>query len=123
MENWVIKFLFNATNIQEPTVFKSKVVHTWTEVEVLNHIEALHKYKTDVLFLSWPSFDKSYAFKSLTIFGGQYVIYIGEGEHGCTADDDFHNLLDKEWKLLEQIEITNWDCIHDSIFLYSRKYK
>ena len=31
----------------------TNIVYTWTDVEVLNHKEALAKYNTDILYMSW----------------------------------------------------------------------
>lgn len=100
---------------------KTDVVHTWTGVEVLNHNEALAKYNTDILYMSWPTYDDPYAFEALKLFKGNLLIYIGEPYQGCTADDDFYDLLEDEWNCKEEIEITNWYSIHDSIFIYERK--
>lgn len=99
----------------------TNVVYTWTNVEVLNHKEAITKYNTDILYMSWPTYDDPYAFESLKLFKGNLLIYIGEPENGCTADDDFYDLLEKEWNCKQEIEITNWDSIHDSIYIYERK--
>ena len=99
----------------------TNIVYTWTDVEVLNHKEALAKYNTDILYMSWPTYDDPYAFESLKLFKGNLLIYIGEPQDGCTANDDFYDLLEKEWNCKEEIKITNWNSIHDSIFIYERK--
>jgi hypothetical protein len=43
--------------------------------------------------------------QALARYGGARVIYIGEGESGCTGDDDFHAALAEQWKLASSCEI------------------
>lgn len=73
------------------------------------------------LLLCWPNFDNDFAYNSLKLFKGKNLIYIGEGNGGCTGDDNFHNLLDKKWNLIKQLDIPQWDGIHDKIMIYKRK--
>ena len=48
------------------------------------------------------------------------LIYIGEGQYGCTADEKFFDERDK-WEHVESIEIPRWYSIDDSCSLYRRK--
>jgi len=56
---------------------------------------------------------------TLRQFRGDTLIYIGEGEGGCTADDMFFDRLD-EWKHIETIDIPQWDGIYDRLSVYQR---
>jgi hypothetical protein len=79
-------------------------------------------YPDHALFLCWPPYLSSMAHECLTAYKGNTVIYIGEGSGMATADDDFHEALDKNWDLLhESRQEHNWDGIHSSIFVYRRK--
>jgi len=70
---------------------------------------------------------------------GEYVIFVGEGECGCTADDAFFELMEvgcmqylaelwggltmtvqEEWHLVETVDIPRWPEIHDSVQIYRR---
>lgn len=73
------------------------------------------------LLLCWPNYDNDFAYKSLKLFKGVILIYIGEPEGGCTGDEKFHNLLQKDWSLIQNISIPQWDGIHDQINIYKRK--
>ena len=57
----------------------------------------------------------------LKYFKGKYVIYIGEGYGGCTADDLFHSELKNKYNLINEIYIPQWDGIHDSLYIYEKK--
>lgn len=57
----------------------------------------------DTIILSWPPYDTDMAYKILeALVPGQRLIYIGEGQGGCTADEAF-------FKLLQQKTITIMD--------------
>ena len=50
------------------------------------------------LFLCWPSYAEPWAAQSLACYDGDLLIFAGEPEGGCTADDEFFKLLDAEWE-------------------------
>jgi len=93
---------------------------TFTDVECMDHLEAIKTYNTPCLFLCWPSYNDPFAAEALTAFQGKYLIYIGEAEGGCTADDKFFELLSENWTRLEYISIPSWDSIYDGICIYVR---
>ncbi len=59
--------------------------------------------------------------QSINLFKGDKLVYIGEDEYGCTGSKKFHDILAKEWKLVETIDIPRWKGIYDQIHLYKRK--
>jgi len=59
--------------------------------------------------------------RALARYGGARIVYIGEGEGGCTGDDDFHAALAKQWKLAASYEIPQWDGVHDDVCVYVRR--
>ena len=83
------------------TAEKSDKNEIYYPVESLSAVDAVKKYQTETLLTIWPSYDDSYAFDALTEFKGKRVVYVGEGSGGCTADDNFHNLLSEKWNLDE----------------------
>jgi len=94
----------------------------FTSIENISNIEAIEKYPGyNVLMMSWPNYDDPFAISSLEAFKGNKLIYIGEGSHGCTGCDKFHNLLDQEWERVGDVNIPNWSGIHDYLSLYVRK--
>lgn len=95
----------------------------WTEMEKLDGVEAVQKYPTRNLLTVWPSYDDPWAQYTLQKFTADYVLYIGEGHGGCTADDGFHKLLDKDFEEAEYVEIPQFFGIHDSLQIYRRRVK
>jgi hypothetical protein len=59
--------------------------------------------------LCWPPYADGMAQQARARYGGARVIYIGEGEGGCTRDDVFHAALAEQWKLAASYEIPQWD--------------
>ena len=56
----------------------------------------------------------------LKYYQGDTVLYVGEGCGGCTGDDNFHERLEDEFELIEEMEIPQWNGIHDWLYHYSR---
>ena len=73
------------------------------------------------LFLCWPPYDTAMAYNCIKAFKGKYLIDIGEGPHGCTGNDAFHNELEVNWDLVENYCIPQWDGMHDELNIYKRK--
>lgn len=107
-------------NIKATDNSEWKIKHRYTDVEKLSHIEALQKYPdSDVLMLCWPNHSSSMADESLTLFKGEYVIYIGEPKGFSCATNEFFDQL-KTWKLIKKYEITQWIGVHDEALVYQR---
>jgi hypothetical protein len=93
----------------------------FTDIEDISGKEAVQKYNTNIIMMSWPPCDDPLAFDVLSIFKGNKLIFVGEGKGGCTANSDFFQLLDKNWTLVKEIDIPKWAGIHDRLYLYERK--
>jgi hypothetical protein len=77
----------------------------------------LKMFPNHSLFLCWPPMTNM-ATRCLQYYYGDTVIYIGEGEGGCTANDTFFRTLegwDMEW-----IRIPHWGGLHDHLRIYQR---
>jgi hypothetical protein len=102
--------------------------HEWTlqtEVEELDALKAIQKYadQTDILVMSWPYMDPT-AFLSLQAWAklkpGALAIYIGEGDGGCTADEEFFQHFEEvEDPAFDEIarKYVTWWGLHDRINL------
>jgi hypothetical protein len=73
------------------------------------------------LLLSWPPYDDPTAAWALRAYQGDRVIFIGEGEGGCTADDDFFQLLEKDWQVKNIHQPVQFYGIHDYVFVFDRR--
>lgn len=77
-------------------------------------------YPDKVLFLCWPPYGTSMASHALRYYKGDTLLYIGEGEGGCCADDGFFEQLKAEWTEVADFAITQWSALHDWITIYTR---
>lgn len=94
---------------------------TWANVLPGDHTAPEH-HPDRALFLCWPSYSDPWAAQSLASYTGDLLIYCGEGEDGCTADDEFFRLLDAEWEEVGDSgrHVSYWG-IHDYLTAYRRK--
>lgn len=66
----------------------------WTNIEKLSAVDAIKKYgrERDIVICSWPPMDSAAHDALLTmrqVNPSALMIYIGESNEGCTADDNF----------------------------------
>lgn len=76
------------------------------------------------LLLVWPPYESPMAYdatvKHLSL-GGEYVAYCGEGAGGCTADDQFHQLLASAFDEVERLMNPTWGALYDETTIHRRK--
>jgi len=72
------------------------------------------------LFLCWPPYNTPMAYDSLCYYKGKTVIYIGEGNGGCTGCDLFHEKLRKDFTCVKELAIPQWENIHDYLTVWQR---
>lgn len=92
----------------------------WSEVLVGDE-KAIRQHYDRALLLVWPPYNTPMASDTLSNFKGSHVVYVGESAYGCTGDDKFHTLLEKEWDVVEEVDIPQWPGIHDYLTIYRRK--
>jgi len=90
-------------------------------VRKMDHAKSIERYGSNckVLMTVWPNYSENYAAEALKAFQGNRVVYVGEYQ-GCTADDEFHDILSKEWHEGVCIKIPQWWGLHDYLFMYTR---
>ena len=93
----------------------------WTTLLRDDHAAPKH-HPDRALFLCWPSYAEPWAAQALACYTGDMLIYAGEGEGGCTADDEFFRLLDAEWEEIgdSPAHISYWG-IHCYLTAYRRR--
>jgi hypothetical protein len=82
------------------------------------------QHKGHTLLLVWPPYDKPMGTECLLQFmkeGGSSLVYVGEGQYGCTADDEFHRILDEHWSEERYVCIPQWDGMRDGLSVYRAK--
>jgi len=97
---------------------------TWHEVHQ-GGPEDIAKENRPTLLLCWPDYDTPFAARCEQIHresGGSWIAYVGEGEGGCTGDDEFHAALYKHWKVAKTIRIPQWMGLHDRLEIHERAH-
>jgi SAM-dependent methyltransferase len=97
------------------------------------HIKPIQIYRDDAvkflernpeadLFMSWPDYESSFAedLAKLLRPGGK-LAYIGEDRGGCTANEVFFDVLDKDFEEPELVRIPQFMAIHDYLTIYQKK--
>lgn len=88
----------------------------------LDAVSAVKSYlNVPVLAFLWPSYAAAWPYESLKEFVGSMVLYWGEEEGGCTADDRFHEHLKKHYRLAFIHATPRWSGIHDAMMVYVAK--
>lgn len=85
--------------------------------------EVASKYPDHTLFLCWPPYADPFATEATKAFmaaGGKRLVYVGEGNYGCTGDDAFHELLRESWNQEKYVALPTWEGIHDGMMIYRR---
>lgn len=73
------------------------------------------------LLVCWPPFYETMAADALAAYGGDVLVYVGEGPGGCNATDEFFGRLEEgPWRLAEEIQIPQWPGVHDRLRVYER---
>lgn len=93
------------------------------KVENIDSDNAMNKYRDMdyVLMLCWPLYNEPLAYNALMNYDGDKLIYIGEGDGGCTGCDNFHKLLSSDFEHAERIQIPRWTGIYDAMHFFVRK--
>lgn len=97
-------------------------------VDIAEDICKLDTSEYNAFIFSWPSYDEKWTSDALAkLKSGDIVVYLGEGEGGCTGDRKFHKMLSGLFIKLENIsEKLNDDHIqfggiHDWWRIYIKK--
>jgi len=84
------------------------------------------KNSYDTILMSWPDLGSEFAATILDLMPkGKTLIYVGEGEGGCTGNDRFFELLEAKCTLDEakterlQKHSQRWAGVHDDWYVYS----
>ena len=93
----------------------------WTAVERLSAQEAIGRYPERTLFMCWPSYSEEWAGHALAAYGGETLILVAEGEYGCVGGSNLWEELRKNWQCLVEVEIPQWDGIHDWLTVWRRR--
>jgi hypothetical protein len=100
-------------------------VNTWISrqwgpvIKASAEIAGEHPERT--LLLIWPARNSTMASDALESYGGNCVAYIGEGWGAHDADDRFFEMLETGWEVVQEVDIPQWDGMHDYLTVYRRR--
>jgi hypothetical protein len=92
----------------------------YVPIEVIDGITAVEKYPGHTLLTVWPDM-AAWPAETLSRYKGSTVIYVGEGGEGCTADKEFHRILEEQFESTMDIAIPQFWGVHDYLSIWSRK--
>lgn len=78
-------------------------------------------YADWTLLICWPPYASSMMSETIRAFPGNRLVFVGEGEGGCTGDDEGHRLLEEEWEEADWFPLPQWPGINDMATIYERK--
>lgn len=98
----------------------------WTSVIHMDAADSVENFpEANCLVIMWPAYQASYAAEALQKFlerinKDSRIIFWGEDKGGCTANDDFFELLDGNFVLDEEniYDPKQWHGIYDCIRVY-----
>ena len=83
--------------------------------------DAAAEYSDRILMMIWPPPRNDMAFRAVKAYRGDYLIYVGDGADGATANDEFFETLYEEWTLLKSHDLIPVGLVsHDGIDIYQR---
>ena len=83
--------------------------------------EKVIEHSDRTLLLVWPPYEGALARQCLKNYTGSTLIYVGEDKGGCTADDEFFDILENDYTQVEDLYIPQWIGIHDCMGIYTKK--
>jgi len=84
---------------------------------------AVRTYPDRNVFCCWPYMDNVLHRAAKAMAPGRFLLYIGESEGGCTADDGFFELMGNGSfeAIPAKTRLPQWDGIHDELYVWRRK--
>lgn len=89
------------------------------QADAVEAVTVAHPART--LLLSWPPYGDPLAEQVLRAYGGERVIFIGEGEGGCTGTDEFFAMLIKDFDVVAAHIPVQYFGLHDTVTVWDRK--
>lgn len=94
------------------------------DVEEIDAVSAVKKYKDRNVFMAWPPYDTDMAYNvALNMMPGSVLIYVGEGWGGCNGDDEFFQYLSDQFEEIDDLAIPKWFGLNDYCSVYRKKDK
>lgn len=98
--------------------FHVSAKRTWTEV-LSGDETAAANHGDRALLLAWPPLEDPMAFNALTNYKGKRLIFVGNVD-SC-GDMDFSDLIGRDWRPVNSVDLPEWDYCPDAVRVYERK--
>ena len=85
-----------------------------------NMIKCLKIWKPKCLMFIWPTYNDNWAYLYTKNVKPEKIIYIGESEFGCTADQKFHEYIGNNYQIENILINPIWDGIYDKVYLLKK---
>jgi|APHM01.1.fsa_nt_gi hypothetical protein len=93
---------------------------SWTQIVETDARAYFDQIPEGVVLLVWPPYDGTLAL-NVAQQSPAHILYVGERRVGCTASDEFFDVVQDEYGLVGHIEIPSYQGIHDDFYHYVRK--
>jgi hypothetical protein len=88
-------------------------------VEALEAEQAVRLHpECEALLLVWPPFQDDAAYRALSAFSGDRVVFAGDVRF--TTESRFHEALARDWTLRERLGLPSWPGLEDAVYLHER---
>ena len=101
------------------TYFHGQEIARWFPVRH-GDIDTLSAHEDRALLLSWPPMDDTAA-RAVEAWRGGILVYVGESQGGCTADDAFFGRLEADFEEMECLALPQWPGLHDYVYIHHRR--
>lgn len=114
-----------AYDLNPPAVGRTENFHhpdtpAYATVQRATAVESVLLHPDRTLLLSWPPYGFS-AEVVLKAYQGDRVVYMGEMEGGCCADDALFEAFERDWVEVAERVPVQWDALHDRVVVYDRR--
>jgi hypothetical protein len=96
----------------------------WCSITRITGADAVKQYPDRTLLMVWPDLghdgEPDWPFETIAAYTGQTILYVGEGNGGCTGTDAFHHCLEECFEEVDQFAIPQFWGIHDRLQIWQR---
>ena len=96
------------------------LIPLWTEIETLTGRQAMARYPERNLLLCWPDM-QDWSQEVVTEFRGEFLLYVGERETGCTGTTAMFRALEDGYDPVRTHRIPTFNGNNDRLQVYRRK--
>jgi len=89
-----------ACDMRDPGFHNERHMVTYWKLDKQGQAEQLLPGDYEVVILAWPPYNELFAYRiAKAMRQGQVLVYQGEGKHGCTGENRFHDYIEtRAWK-------------------------